>query len=465
MNGEIPMRKKALPALMMAAVLLLSGCNLIVKDQAVDDATEIIRMGDQVITKKEVKSQIENYLAQYASNMYMYYGQRVDTTDKNVISMAQDAAINGLKEDLALTAKAKELGLDQLTDEELESVKAAAQEELDLNKNYAELLNQSALEGKSEEEVAKFVEDLLAEQNINIDTLTEVAKKNEIDKKLKDYAVKDITVSDEEIQADYDSKVEANKTSYAENAGSWASAANSGSTLYYTPAGIRRVKQILVKFKAEDQTAISSAKTAQTEANTALSTAQAKVDSLQSTLDAEGITEEDKAKTEESLTAAKQELDEADKAVQAAAKALEDATDKAFANIDEDTDAILAQLAEGADWQKLMDEKNEDPGMKNNEKGYAVAADMTGFDPAFVEAAMALAKPGDYSGKVKGNDYGYYIIRYEGDEAEGPVALDAVKESISSALLTAKQDDAYKTAKALWVEEAGIKVDLNALKD
>ena len=45
------------------------------------------------------------------------------------------------------------------------------------------------------------------------------------------------------------------------------------------------------------------------------------------------------------------------------------------------------------------------------------------------------------------------------------MALDAVKESISSALLTAKQDDAYKTAKAQWVEEAGIKVDLNALKD
>ena len=56
------MRKKALLALMMAAVLLLSGCNLIKKDQAVDDATEIIRMGDQVITKKEVKAQTEQEL-------------------------------------------------------------------------------------------------------------------------------------------------------------------------------------------------------------------------------------------------------------------------------------------------------------------------------------------------------------------------------------------------------------------
>ena len=32
--------------------------------------------------------------------------------------------------------------------------------------------------------------------------------------------------------------------------------------------------------------------------------------------------------------------------------------------------------------QKLMDENNEDPGMKDNEKGYAVAAGMSGFDAA-----------------------------------------------------------------------------------
>ena len=103
--------------------------------------------------------------------------------------------------------------------------------------------------------------------------------------------------------------------------------------------------------------------------------------------------------------------------------------------------------------------------MKDNEKGYAVAADMTNFDSAFVEAAMALEKPGDISGKVKGTSYGYYIIRYESDEAEGPVSLDAVKDGISSSLLSTKQTSTYNDTLAQWVEEAGIKVDLNALKD
>ena len=182
-------------------------------------------------------------------------------------------------------------------------------------------------------------------------------------------------------------------------------------------------------------------------------------------MDTEGISDEDKAKAEETLSAAKQELEDADKALLAANQAVTEATDKAFANIDEKADAVLAQLAEeGADWQKIMDENNEDEGMKDNEKGYAVATGMTNFDAAFVDAAMALEKIGDISPKTKGS-YGYYIIRYESDEAEGPVALDAVKETLSSSLLTTKQNDAYEATKAQWVDEAGIKVDLNALKD
>jgi len=112
-----------------------------------------------------------------------------------------------------------------------------------------------------------------------------------------------------------------------------------------------------------------------------------------------------------------------------------------------------------------MDEKNQDPGMQGNEKGYAVSADMSGFDPAFVEAAMALEKPGDHSGKVRGNSYGYYIIRYESDEPEGPVQFDDVKEVISSSLLTTKQNDVYDSTVDQWVQDAGITVDLNALNN
>ena len=53
------MRKKTLLVLLMAAVMLLSGCELIKKDQAVDDATPILTLGDQVINKKQFLAEQE----------------------------------------------------------------------------------------------------------------------------------------------------------------------------------------------------------------------------------------------------------------------------------------------------------------------------------------------------------------------------------------------------------------------
>ena len=452
------MRKKALLAALMAMIMLLSGCTLIVKDEAVDNATPVITMGDQVVTKAQVKT-----LANYYLNMYSSYGL-IDASDPASVTSMQEQAVEALKENLVLDAKAKELGLDQLTDEELETVKADAQKSLDSMIDSAKGYVEGA-DGMDEEAIAQAAAKMVEDAGYSLDSYIEEETKEKISAKLKDFVTKDVAVTDEEIQAEYDSKVESAKESYAENAGSWATAANNGSTLYYTPAGVRRVKQILVKFKDEDKTAIDDANKQLTDANTAVTTAQAKVDSAQSAVDTEGISDEDKTKAEETLSAAKQELDDADKAVLAATEAVTAATDKAFANIDEKTDAVLALLAEeNADWQKIMDENNEDDGMKNNEKGYAIAADMTGFDSAFVEAAMALAKPGDISPKTKGV-YGYYIIRYESDEAEGPVSLEDVKETISSSLLSSKKTETYNTTVDQWVEEAGIKVDLNALKD
>lgn len=462
------MRKKALLAVLMAAVLLLSGCTLIVKDQAVDDATEIIRMGDQVITKAKVKEEIQNQLESMAY-MYSMYGYSYDTTDPNNIASAQDSAIEDLKQDLALTAKAKELGLDQLTEEETEAVKADAQKSYDDALDYVKTYMLTDTEGMDDDAIAAAAADKLTEMGVTYDSYLEAQTKAKIDEKLREYAVKDVAVTDDEIQAEFDSKVEADKTTYGENAASWATAANNGTTLYYTPAGVRRVKQILTKFKDEDQTAITEAQAKVTEANTARTAAQAKIDAANETLALEGDTDEikeAKAAAQADLDAAQQELNDADQALTDATKAVEDATNKAFENLDEEVDAILAELdAEGADWQKIMDEKNQDPGMASNPKGYAVAAGMTNFDSAFVDAAMALEKPGDHSGKVRGSAYGYYIIRYESDETEGPIVLDEVKESISSSLLTTKQNEAYNAAVAQWVEEAGIKVDLNALKD
>ncbi len=463
------MSKKALLAVMMALVLLLSGCTLIQKDEAVDKETVIIKMGDQEITKEKVQKQVQSEL-DYMEYYYYMMGRSFDVTDPSNIAMAQEEAVNALKQDLALTAKAKELGLDQLTEEELASVKESAQKDYDEAIDYVKTSVLTDTEGMDEEALAKAAEDKVAELGYSLETYIESETKTVIDNKLREYAIKDVTVSDEEIETEYNSKIESDKATYAENAASWAVNSNSGYTLYYTPAGVRRVKQILIKFKDEDKTAITEAQQKMSDATTARSSAQAKIDSANETLsELEGDTDEIKEARETAqanLDAAQKELEEADKALLDATQAVSDAQDKAFANLDAEVDEILASLdAEGADWQAIMDEKDQSASSRNKETGYAMASGMTSFDTEVVDAAMALETVGAHSGKVKGPKTGYYILRYEGDETEGPVALDTVKETISSSLLSTKQTTAYNEAVNQWVEEAGIKVDMNALKN
>ena len=306
--------------------------------------------------------------------------------------------------------------------------------------------------------------------SITMDSALEHAREDLLNDKLRQEIIKDVAVTDEEIQADFDSKVASAKETYENNAGSWATAANNGTTtLYYTPAGVRYVKQILVKFKDEDQTKIDDANKKVTDAQTKVTEAQSKIDDAQAILDNADASEEDKTAAQGDLDAATAEKDAAQAELDAAQTEVASVTETAFANIDADADAILAQIAEGADWDTLMAEKTQDPGMqsgKTAERGYAVSADMTNFDSAFVQAAMALEKIGDVSGKTRGTTYGYYIIKYVADAAEGPIALDEVKESIQSSLLSTKQDDTYNQKVQDWVSEAEsqFKQDLNALK-
>ena len=127
------MQKKSLLALALALTLFLSGCTLIQKDAAVDAATEIIRYGDTVITKGEIQKQVDSQLA-YMAYYYSLFGYSFDVTDPKNISDARDAVITSYKTRLVVNAKAKEMGLDQLTAEEEAKIKEDAEKEYHENK-------------------------------------------------------------------------------------------------------------------------------------------------------------------------------------------------------------------------------------------------------------------------------------------------------------------------------------------
>lgn len=105
------MQKKALLALLLVLTMILSGCSLIVKDEAVDAARVVIRVGDDTYTKAQVQAQIQNQV-NYMTALYSRYGLSFDSTNADVMSSLTDNVLNSLVERSVLLAKAKELGLD-----------------------------------------------------------------------------------------------------------------------------------------------------------------------------------------------------------------------------------------------------------------------------------------------------------------------------------------------------------------
>ena len=437
------MQKKALLAMLLVLSLVLSGCALIKKDEAVDAATEIIRLGDQVVLKGEVMEQINGQL-NYMNYVYSIYGMSFDPTSATAIADARDAVIESYKTELVSKAKIAELGLDQLTAEEEEKLKT------DAEASYKEYVDSAkatdyAESDLPEEEIEARISESLAANGTTLESITEGLRESMVSDKLREHIVQDVVVTDEEIKADYDAKVAENTETYTDKPSDYCSAANNGTELYWAPEGIRRVKQILIQFSTEDQAAI-------TEAQTKVSAAQAIIDSGE-----DEHTQEEK--------------DQAQKDLEEAQKQVETLTNEAYSHIDAEADEVLEKIAAGEDWDELTKQYNDDPGMQEGrdtaKTGYAVCKDMASFDSAFVEAAMALEKIDDVSAKTRGSSNGYYIIRYVGDVPAGEIGLDAVRQEIHDTLLKDKQDDTYTSTLEAWVEEqsANFKIDLGALNN
>jgi len=476
------MHKRALLALMLVATMLLSGCALIEKDMNVDRATEIVKVGETVYTKGEVLDQIA-YQLDYMAYMYSMFGMSYDPADPANIEQTTDEVINFMIEDAVKNQKVKELGLDTLTAEEQAELDAAVETAWQNNVDGCKdaYFAETELTG---DELDAAVEAELAAMGVTHDVVVESEKIALTQDKLREYVIKDVAVTEEELQAAFDEQVESAKTNYETSLSSYGSSVNNGYDVYYRPAGYRMVKQILVQFSEEDKTAIDEMQAKVDTLNTTISNLYVTLSNLgvtdtvvltekvNVTLDENGEVASVDATfpegTTEELAQMGQQLAEGLKQLDFFQAQLKSRKAAAFASIDAEADDIIAQLNAGADWDTLMAEKTDDPGMQGDsataKNGYAVCENFTNFDTSFTNAAMALEKVGDISPKTEGS-YGYYIIQYTSDVEEGPVALDDVRETLTASTLTTKQDTVFADTLAQWVAEADAKVDLNALNN
>ena len=416
------MRKRVLLALVLVFALLAStSCSLIIKDEEVDKQTVIIEVAGKTITKGEVQDMTQQVL-DYNEYMYsMYYGYGYDKTDATVVAEAQTEAIDNLIQSAVVEQKIAEYGFDSFTDEEIAELEVQAAEDYQLYYDTIKMYFFSDTELTGDELDAAIKAEMVNMGYPDEAGMLEELKSSASSTKLQDEIVKDVAVTEEELTAEYTTRMEAAKEKYTTSPAYYGDDITNGVTAYYAPAGYRMVKHILVSFTEEDQAAIDELNAQMTEKMSAM----------------EDVTE-----------------------LQAQ---IEEKTQAAYTAIMPTVEEIQAKLAEGADFAALITEYNQDPGMTAESEGYLVSEFSTNWVTEFKNASMALANVGDVSEPVN-SSYGIHIIQYASDVAEGEIGLETVREDLTAELLSTEQNDAVNAALEQWIADANAKVYEDRMK-
>ena len=479
----------ALIAMLLAAALMLSGCNLIGYDAELDGAQAVAKVGDTEITKAEW-ADYRDYLVEYEQQyMQQYYGFTLPVDEASMASYGE-LALEQLIESVVIEDKMEELGYLELTEEENAEVEEYATSMTDLYKMLIRYQNYPDLETVEEEQerlAAEAAEETPSEPVETVATLTNadldalltsdlsaqgITREYFIESrtasiqndKLYAYATADVTVTDEQVKAEFDSKVASQKESYDATPTLYASNATSA---YYVPEGYRGVKNLLIKISDEDQDAIDELNDTLTTAKSTLSDVNSQLEDLRAE-DTSAYDEETLASYNEQIAALEEQATAAQATIDETTAAVEEKTDAAFAAILPKAQEVLALAQSGEDFDALVETYGEDSGMKsepNKTQGYPVCEGLSRYEQSFQDAAMALEKVGDVSAELVKTSYGYHILQYATDIAAGAVEYtDEIKESLHEDMLEQAQEAAYEAAVTQWVSEAEVKTYEKVMK-
>ena len=378
----------------LAAVMVLGACGLVeTEENATGNAAPKVVVaevgGDPIY--------YDDYYEQYAS-MCAQWG--VSPDDETYAGFIQEMVIDSMVSEKVLTMMLTEKGYMNLTEAQLAQAEENAAADLNEYIDYAykaEIeaeLGEGYTEAQYTAAAESYKQQLLASIGQTWEQVVESYKLNIAEEAAKADLLTGLDPTEEEVRAEFDEQVAADKESMQENPMIYESALMYGSEVYYVPEGYRNVKHVLIKLD-------------------------------ESTGEAVGLLREN-------------ELDEqADYLLE-----------KALADIREKAEEVLAKLkAEEITFDKAIADYNEDVDMP--EEGYAVSEDSDTYMEAFTSGAMALESVGDIS-ELIATDYGYHIITYVSDVAAGAVDFETVKQEIFNSLKMQLQDEKWSALLEEW---------------
>lgn len=435
-----------LMALLFAIVLALSGCNLVQIDEEIDNAEVVATFNGGTVTKGEVMPSYESS-KEYYDYLSSYYGYTFSTDG------LLESVVDEIVQEKVLLAKAAELGLEQLSEEEeAAAVEEASDEYEETVQNY---WSSFATDGLTDEEIRAEIDEYFAANDYTLEALEKDYREAAIIEKLQEYVYADVIVTPENLQDAYNEMVAEDEAAYAEDAYSYESATmDADETIAWNPEGYRTVKHILLTFTEEQQAALDEIDTEIADLQTMIAdqedAAEAQTEETEESGDeVQVLTADDLQKMIDEKTAEKEEL-------------LATYVVSMRARLDE----IYSAIENGEDFDALIEEYNEDSGMNSEPvktRGYYVSEASEMWVASFRDGAMALENIGDVSDPVV-TDFGVHIIRYNSDVPAGAVSYDELAEQIEESVTEEMHTAAYEECVEIWLQEANIQIDLSSIE-
>ena len=382
---------------------------------------------DGVVWLKDVQEQYNAAAAQYEAYgiSLSAYGME-DTVKRDIVQSVVETEV--------LLAKAAELGLNQFDEDEEAEFVARAEATMDeyidyyLDYYYADA---EEITDEMREEAEKY----WLNNGLVPEEVAETYRQEAMLDAVREYATKDVEVTEEDVQAAYEALVAQNQENYAEDR-TYNSDRTSGVAIAWNPEGYRAVKHVLILFD-EDQAQ-------------QYSDLQSQLNSLTAERDAILNPDEDA----EDEDAEPRDIADVDADITACGLEIE----QLYAQLLPTAEEVIAAFEDGTEFDALIEQYNGDPGMQSEptaSQGYAVSADSTYWEQAFVDGAMSIENIGEISEPVYGSN-GIHIIYYLADIEPGETGLEAVRESVTQDAEDEMTQAAYDAQLAAWLEEANV---------
>ena len=336
-------------------------------------------------------------------------------TEEDIPESLLDELLEEMAGQKVLMAKAQEMGVYALT--EADKAEIAAEAEATMNEMISIFRSYVDTAGKDEAAITEEVRAYLAEyEGISYDSIYAMLSESWWMDKLYDEIVKDVKIESTDIIELYNEKMENQKAAFTEYPDDFEATQMGGETIVYNLEGYRAVR--LLSISPDEPGAAETA---------------AIIEEELALLDPE--------KDSRTIGLYQEELDQLYASTEAAML------------------SVKQQIASGAKFTDMLAKYGEDIGMQMDElkdTGYYVSKDSLLWPKQMVDAAFALANPGDISEPFRMNG-SVCIVEYVGDVTPGEISIDVMYDAISREALEYARAEAYDSQIEKWMNEADIK--------